>query len=448
MPDLDSLLNDNRHARLLPTPGSKNERALTSILLATMTVARPFACRLLKSWGVSMGKTSKLQAYTEVTFPMSGRKSNVRPDGVLVLSTRKRRWTALVEAKANNNVIDEEQIERYGQIARTYGIDAVITLSNQLVSLPSHVPYTVPRGLGRHISFVHSSWIGMLTEARLILAGENEVDPEQRYIMEEMVEYFGHRKSGVQPFDQMSAEWRPLVVGLRNGHRFKSSTPEVESTIASWHQEARDICLILSRSMGERVELRLSRKHKADPALRLREDCGALAASWEMRCAVGVPKTVSPIEVVVNLERRTVSCGMRVGARPDRTTATGRVNALVRQLRAKEEPQAHGREVILRAFRPGKASPVQASLADVRKDSGRLVGERRGVPTSFEVLMVKDMAGRFSSRRKFVEDLEKLIKVFYERVGQRMRAWQEVPPRIAKEEPPPDGGQVEKAEEV
>ena len=62
--------------------------------------------------------------------------------------------------------------------------------------------------------------------------------------------------------------------------------------------------------------------------------------------------------------------------------------------------------------------------------------------------MVKDMAGRFSSRRKFVEDLEKLIEVFYGRVGQRLRAWQDVPPRIDKEEPLPDGGQVEKAEEV
>ena len=194
---------------------------------------------------MSMRKTSTLRAYTEVTFPVSGRKSNVRPDGILVLSTRKRRWTALVEAKANNNVIDQEQIERYGQIARTYGIDAVITLSNQLVSLPSHVPYAVPRTLSRHIAFVHSSWISMLTEARLILVGEKDVDPEQRYIMEEMVEYFGHSKSGVQPFDQMNAEWRPLVVGLRNGHRFKSSTPEVTAVPQTGRKDGSEPCLVV-----------------------------------------------------------------------------------------------------------------------------------------------------------------------------------------------------------
>jgi hypothetical protein len=99
MPDLDSLLRDDRRARLLPTPRSKNERALTSILLATMAVVRPFAWQLLKGWGVSMLKTSDLRAYTEVAFSLAGRRNRVRPDGVLVLSTRKRRWTALVEAK-------------------------------------------------------------------------------------------------------------------------------------------------------------------------------------------------------------------------------------------------------------------------------------------------------------------------------------------------------------
>lgn len=448
MPDLDGLLSDDRCARLLPTPGSKNERALTSILLATMTVARPFARQVLRSWGESMGKTSKLKAYTEVTFPVSGRKKNVRPDGVLVLSTRQRRWTALVEAKAANNAIDAEQMDRYGRIARRYGVDAVVTLSNQLAALPSHVPYKVSRSLSRHISFVHSSWISLLTEARLILGGGGDLDPEQRYILEEMVQYFGHPKSGVQQFDQMSKEWQPLVVGLRNGRRFKSSALEVESAIASWHQEARDLCLLLSRSIGERVEVRLPRKHKADPALRVREDCNELASSSEMRCAVGVPKTVSPVEVIVNLERRTVSCGMKIGARPDRTTAVGRVNALVRQLAARDEPQAHGREVILRASRPGKGGPVQATLAAVREDPARLLGERGGVPKSFEVLIVRDLAGRFSSRRKFVEELEKLVQVFYERVGQRLRAWQEVPPKIGKKVPLPANLEVERAEEV
>ena len=159
MSDLDSLLRDDRRARLLPTPRSKNERALSSILLATMTVVRPFARQLLKGWGVSMLKTSDLRAYTEVGFSVAGRRNRVRPDGVLVLSTRKRRWTALVEAKVGNAEVDAEQVHRYGEIARQYGIDAVVTLSNQLAPLPSHVPYAVPKKLSNRVEFLHSSWI-------------------------------------------------------------------------------------------------------------------------------------------------------------------------------------------------------------------------------------------------------------------------------------------------
>ena len=77
--------------------------------------------------------------------------SKDRPDGVLRLVTRKTQWTALIEAKIDKAEINEEQIHRYAVAARNYGIDVVITLSNQLVPLPSHIPYTVPKRLTNRI---------------------------------------------------------------------------------------------------------------------------------------------------------------------------------------------------------------------------------------------------------------------------------------------------------
>ena len=79
-----------------------------------------------------------------------------RPDGVLSLLTRKSRWTALLEAKIDNNEISEEQVHRYAEIARELGINAVITLSNQLAPLPSHVPYSVPKRLSNRVEFFQS----------------------------------------------------------------------------------------------------------------------------------------------------------------------------------------------------------------------------------------------------------------------------------------------------
>ena len=49
--------------------------------------------------------------------------------------------------------------------------------------------------------------------------------------------------------------------------------------------------------------------------------------------------------------------------------------------------------------------------------------------------MITDLAGRFSGRRTFIEDLEKVIPEFYDKVGQHLRRWTPGPPSIDKEEP-------------
>ena len=124
-----------------------------SVLLATVCMVRPLAQQLLEHCGARVAKTSELQSYTEVEFPASDGSGKDRPDGLLSAVTRKVRWTALFEAKVDNAEIDEDQVRKYGEIARAYGIDAVITLSNQLAPLPTHVPYTVLKKLSNRVAF-------------------------------------------------------------------------------------------------------------------------------------------------------------------------------------------------------------------------------------------------------------------------------------------------------
>ena len=49
--------------------------------------------------------------------------------------------------------------------------------------------------------------------------------------------------------------------------------------------------------------------------------------------------------------------------------------------------------------------------------------------------MVKDLAGRFSGPRNFIEDLERLVPDFYDRIGQNLRPWTPPPPSIDKHDP-------------
>ena len=240
MSALDDILEDARPARLIPTVAdSRKEERLVSILLATLSVVHPFAEQFLERCGVKAGKTSSLRVYTEVEFPGPDGDRKDRPDGVLILRKRKARWAALLEAKIDKNEIDSEQVQKYAELARQYGIDAVITASNQLVSLPSHVPYVIPKKFSNRVGFFHISWISILTQASLILRDGEDLNHEQTFVLTEMARYFEHPSSGVRRFDRMNSQWRSLVLGVRNGQQFKRSSLEIENAVASWHQEER-----------------------------------------------------------------------------------------------------------------------------------------------------------------------------------------------------------------
>ena len=433
MKALDDILETAQPARLIPTVAdSRKEERIVSILLATLSRVRPFTEQLLERCGQRVGKSSTLAVYTEVDFPSGEGTTRDRPDGLLCLTTRKTRWVALIEAKVDNAEIDQEQIQRYADLAKRYSIDAIITLSNQLVPLPTHVPYILPRRITSQVSLFHFSWVSIATYAHLILRNRDAIDVDQAYILREATRYFDHDSSGIKRFDRMNGEWRTLVFGIRDGQQFKWSSPEIQSTVASWHQEERDICLILSRLIGEQVNIRgLSRKHQADPMRRLRDACDTLVTSHELHSAFGIPNAASELELTVDLQRRTISCSMRLNAPLDKQRASARINWVRRQLRS-----VTSENIKIRAFWPGRAISTQASLAEVKMDTKCLESEHVGMaPTGFEIVMIRDIGGRFPGRRTFIEELEKIVPEFYDEVGQHLRAWSPPPPSIAKDDP-------------
>ena len=163
----------------------------------------------------------------------------------------------------------------------------------------------------------------------------------------------------------------------------------------------------------------------------------------ELRCAFRVPNAASDVEVTANLQRRTISCSMKLNAPSDKKRASARVNWLVRQLR-----DVDGDDVIVRAFWLGRGGATQASLTEIKSDPRCLESGHTGAtPTSFEVVMIRDIAGRFSGRRTFIEDLENLIPEFYDRIGQNLRPWAPPPPSIDKRDPIQDTDIVEASEE-
>ena len=99
----------------------------------------------------------------------------------------------------------------------------------------------------------------LLTQAMLLMNNQEFDRSEQRYILAEMVRYFSHPSVGVSTFDRMNAEWKELNAQVQAGAKLNRSAPVVEKSVAAWHQEVRDLCLLLTRKVGR------LRPHEAEP---------------------------------------------------------------------------------------------------------------------------------------------------------------------------------------
>lgn len=198
--------------------------------------------------------------------------------------------------------------------------------------------------------------------------------------------------------------------------------------MSSWHQEQRDICLLMSRKIGENVSIKLSRSHRTDPLQRLRDDSEQLVKTKTLSFVLSVPNAATDIEVVAHLAKRTIKCSMKVQAPTDRKSTRARVNWLIRQL-TKTEPAG----ITIKAIRPGRAEETQAPLADLLKNPAALDSATSSVAaTGFEIFYLTDLAGRFSGNKIFIEELEAAVPHFYEQIGQYLKAWTPPPPKIKR----------------
>ncbi|MBD3648456.1 MAG: hypothetical protein HUJ31_13610 [Pseudomonadales bacterium] len=106
------------------------------------------------------------------------------------------------------------------------------------------------------------------------------------------------------------------------------------------------------------------------------------------------------------------------------------MNWLVRQL-SKSNPD----NIYIKASWPGRALATQEKLANLREDPTLLDQNQKSLlPSSFEVLLVRDAAGKFSGSKTFIEQIEEVVPQFYEQVGQYLRPYVASPPRMKQEE--------------
>jgi hypothetical protein len=286
----------------------------------------------------------------------------------------------------------------------------------------------------RKVELFHWSWMFVLTEATLLLSGQNVKDRDQARILSELVRFLSHSSTGVKGFERMPASWNEIVGAVRGGAQPKKTAEDVQQVVGAWHQEVRDLCLIMSRLLEAPVDVKLPKKHREDGVQRLRDDCEYLSEARKLRCELDIPDTANSIVVEADLRTRSVVISMRLAAPGDKKSSQARINWLLRQLTKTESE-----EIRIGAIWPGRAPATQATLSQVRDDPQYLIGDNlKTVLTSFDVIMVRQLGGKFSGVKTFVDSLEAAVPDFYELVGQHLRAWRPAAPKLRGKTEPQD----------
>jgi hypothetical protein len=424
------VLTSGESARLIPSVSDQSrEVRVTSSLLATFTVVPAFAAVVLDGLGAPLNSRTRIQAFTEVVFKGKELDKKSRPDGLLVLTSGNRTWTALIEAKIGGALLQKEQLEEYLDLAKTLKIDAVITLSNQFALLPWHHPIAVSKQKVKNVQLFHLSWLSVLSKAILISQNKQVGDPEQAFILKELVRYLEHEASGVSALSQMGPGWKQVCADVQHGNALGKSD-HVRDTVASWHQLIRYLSIELSLAVGKPVQVALSRAHYNDAALKFQEDIEQLARDQVLRAEFDIPNGAARVVLSADFRRRTLNLAMRLDAPRDRTRATASINWFCKQLAHLKDD-----EVIVRAYWPRRLGVTAAPIGQVLEDPRVLTHpDSKELPTAFEAVRVVDLAGRFRGAKTFVEDAQRILPEFYGDVAQRLTRWVAKPPPIKSKE--------------
>lgn len=451
--NLPKLLKSGEHVRLFSvvSEGSREKRALSN-LLSCLTAIPALTRDLFATISLRTGTRTHVEAYTEVVLSCEKSNNQDRPDGLLIVRTGRQTWTALIESKIGNSVLNEDQVKRYAEMARDHNIDAVITISNEFVARPTHHPIKIGKSLSGKVKLFHWSWVFIQTQAYLLhLEGEIK-DKTQSYLLHELVRFLNHQSTGIARFNSMNKEWRDVVRMVQTGATLSKNSDLIQNTIGSWHQETKDLCLLMSRIIGRSVKLRLSKLHRDNPSDRARDDALQLVDGGFLKCVIDIPDAASALNIVVDLRCRTIVCNTEVGAPEDKARSSARVNWIVRQL-----AKTTSSEIIIKAKWLGRAPDTQETLIKLRDNPNMLnPNNDKKILRSFEILMVRDLAGKFSGSRTFIDTLEQTVPLFYEQVGQYIKQWRPTPPKPlstntdtdTEDEKPNEEVQVDANEEV
>ncbi|CAA9215282.1 MAG: FIG00817171: hypothetical protein [uncultured Acidimicrobiales bacterium] len=410
-------------ARLIPTSGisgaEEQERRATSALLAVLPAVREFGRSILTPLGAPAGT---IETFIEVPFQLGDRR--LYPDGLIRVSRGQRSWTALVEVKTGSNQLDAEQLESYLEIARENGFNALITISNEIPAMAGTHPTAIDKRKLKKVALHHFPWTQILTEAVVQKVHRGVADPDQAWILGELIRYLEHARSGALEFEDMGGSWTGVRDAVVAG-TLRANDKGAAEVASRWDQLMRYACLRLGKQLGVEVQPVLSRKELADPTVRAQALLDSLASRGALDGSLRIPNAVGPITLTADLRAGRVSAAVDIDA-PREGKQQTRVNWLVRQL--KTAPESLRMDCFTLHARGASTSEL---LKVVRDSPAALVQDPKREIRTFSLVLSAPMGTkRGQGRGSFVTSVLDLLNTFYEEVVQAIKPWSAAPPRL------------------
>lgn len=434
-------------ARLLPTVGirgqEEQEKRATSSLLAVMLAVPEFGHALLGPLGAPKGRVS---TFAEVQVKDGAGKVHI-PDGAIVVERGKTLWRCLVEVKTSANDLKAEQVNRYLDWARENRLDAVLTISNQITGSATDSPVPVDGRKLRTTRLYHLSWWRILTEAIVQHRHRGVSDPDQAWLLGELIAYLDDERSGASGFTDMGENWVKVRNGAGNG-TLRANDVDVRGVAERWDQFVDYLCLGLGQDLGR--DIRPVRPRKQTASMRLDANCRALQDDGCLGAAIRVPGAAGDLVVQADLRTRKVITSVTVDAPGDGRPAT-RVTWLLRQL--KDAPDGlliEASFVSTKATTAGLLSAIRANPASLLLDK-----DAKRPPRTFRLTLARPMGTkRGKGEKSFVRDTRQQTIDLYRDLVQHLRPWAAAPPRLPDEpqevsdvpsaDPPPFSGDEER----
>lgn len=384
-----------------------------------MAAVPEFGRALIRPLGCPVGP---IEAFIEVPFELGD--ATVRPDGLLRVTRGQRTWTALVEVKTGTNVLSASQLASYLDVAKDRSFDAVISISNEIPPAAGVHPTPMDKRKLKKVDLHHWSWSDVLTQAIMQKEHRGVSDPDQAWILGELIRYLEHEKSGALEFQDMGQFWVPVRDAVKSG-TFRATTKGATEFVSRFDGLLRYIGLKLGRRLGTDVVIGLTRKEAQDPMLRANVLLQSLTENGSLAGALKIPATVGPITVTADIRAGQVICTIDLDAPRDRRS-TARVTWVLRQLKA--APDTTRLESF---FLHGRTAGAASLLKDARNSPTTLAPDAHRDLRYFRIACSSKLGTKAGHRSgSFIDSITNAVDAFYENIVQNLKPWAASPPKL------------------